>query len=103
MHAFWIRPTDMDIFNLEQDENYDPQTQFTLSSADKQQQGLLFDLLATVPAKWHSELATDTFKKQASLYISIAHLSNIHHSLIMRCTSRDRTRAHTFIKQDRLY
>lgn len=64
MFFFWIRPTDEEIFMLEKDPYYTPESRY--DSNESQQQGLLFDLLAGIPEKWHAQMSNQMFTKQVS-------------------------------------
>lgn len=64
MSSFWVRPTDVQFFELERDPLYEPRNRYR--SEDMQQQGLLSDLLASTPEILYSDMGSEAFSKQVS-------------------------------------
>lgn len=78
MNMLWLRSSDMKIFNLEVNPNYNDRNRF--KSVDDQQQGILAELRAEIPRQWYGQMGRPSFIRTVSSYSSIPTLKFYSHS-----------------------
>jgi len=66
MSHFWVHSLDK-IMKLKLDTDYDPNACF--SSTRNKAQGLLLDLCTAIPAKWHNNMSSKSFRSLVSFYL----------------------------------